>query len=233
MASTYKKVGGRDVIVSLVEVAQTLTGDGSTVTLTKGKWYIPNSKAASGSAIDTFELNIPFLAKSDITLESGDVVLELTDFWDKNYIIGFANSKSLSFSKSSFDVTTDFDDYYDKMTEEQVELSGSFEGFKLLKATDKETAIVKVNREFTNITIQTDEGEEVLTRTNKKLYLAFVYSKTKPTTGDTIDITFTPVSLTSNAENSSYGSGTTQNISFEGNSYSEFGALPAKAVVVY
>lgn len=234
MAGTvYKKSGGRDVLVSLVEKVAELAGDGSTTSLTVGTWYVATSKAESSSAIDDFKVGIPFLAKTAITLETGDDVVELTDLWGAKQVIGFSNSKSLSFSKSSFDVTTDSDDFYDKITEEQVEISGSFDGFKLLGVQDEDNAIVKLNRQFTDVLIQDGTTDKVLERTNEVLYLAFLYKKGKPSTGDTVDISFTPVNITSGAESSSYGSGNTQNISFEGANSSDFGALPAKAVVTY
>lgn len=230
--NTGKKGGGRDVIVSLVEAAQTITGNGTT-TLEDGKWYIATEKAATGSGVDDFLPGRPFKGSDDITPAVGDTVIELTDFWEKKHIVGFANSKSLTLSKSSFDVTTDWDEYYAKQTEEQVEITGSFDGYKINGIVDEETSIVKLNRQFTDIVIQTAEGNQTLERTNEDLYFAFIYQKTAPKTGDTVDITFTPAVVTSNAESSQYSSGNTQNISFEGTSYSEFGAMPSKAVVVY
>ena len=231
-SKNYKKSGGRDVIVSLVESTATITGDGTT-SLEVGKWYVATSKATTSSGIDAFKIGRPFMAKTAISLAEGDNVEELTDFWDKTNIVGFANSKSLSFSKSSFDVTTDGDDYYDKITEEQVEVSGSFDGFKYLGVTSEDSAITKINRIFTDITIQTSEGDKVLERENKALYLVFLFSKTLPKSGDILDATFVPVYLTSNAENAAYSSGNTQNISFEGAESSEFGGVTAKSVVEY
>ena len=233
MTSNYKKSGGRDVIVSLVESVSTIEGDGTSSSLEVGKWYSATSKATTGSAIEAFKIGRPFYAKTAITLEVGDDVVELTDFWAKENIVGFANSKSLSFSKSSFDTTVDWDDYYDKITEEQVEVTGSFDGFKLLGITDEDSAVMKVNRAFTDITIQTATEDKVLERTNDVMYLAFCFSKSAPKAGDTINITFTPVSLTSNAESSQYSSGNTQNISFEGSAKSTFGAVTSKSVAVY
>lgn len=229
----YKKSGGRDVIVSLVESAASITGDGTASTLEVGKWYVATSKATTASGIEEFKIGRPFMAKTAISLAEGDNVEELTDFWDKTNIVGFANSKSLSFSKSSFDVTTDGDDYYDKITEEQVEVSGSFDGFKYLGVTSEDSAITKINRIFTDVTVQTADGDKVLERENKALYLAFLFSKTKPKTGSILDVTFVPVYLTANAENASYGSGNTQNISFEGAESSDFGGVTSKSVVEY
>ena len=231
--TNYKKGGGRDVIVSLVESAASIVGDGTTESLEIKKWYVPTAKAEISSAIDEFLVGRPFMAKEATVLAVGDTVEELTDFWLKNNIVGFANSKSLSFSKASFDTTVDWDDYYDKITEEQVEVSGSFDGFKLLGITDETSSIMKVNRAFTDIVVQTADTNTTLVRTNEVFYLAFCYSKNTPKVGETIDITFIPVSLTSNAENSAYSSGHTQNISFEGSNKSVFGAVTSKSVAVY
>lgn len=233
MTSTYKKGGGRDVIVSLVESVATITGDG-TITLEAGKWYVPTA-IADGSEISDFKIGRPFMAKEGYILSVGDSAEELTDFWLKDNVIGFANSKSLSFSKNSFDVTVDYDETYDKITETQVEVSGSFDGFKLLGITSEDNAIAKVNRHFSDIVLQTADGNTTLEKTNDIEYLAFVYSKTKPKTGDVLDVTFVPVSLTSNAENSAYSSGHTQNISFEGSSKAPNcgDAVTSKSVVVY
>jgi len=233
MTSTYKKGGGRDVIVSLVESVATITGD-DTATLEVKKWYVA-TEIAEGSELSDFKVGRPFMAKEAITLSAGDSVEELNDFWTAENIVGFANSKSLSFSKNSFDTTVDYDETYDKITETQVEASGSFDGFKLLGVTSEDNAVVKLNRHFSDIVLQTATENIVLEKNNDIEYLAFVYSKTKPVTGDVLDVTFIPVSLTSNAENSAYSSGHTQNISFEGSSKAPNcgGAVLSKSVVVY
>ena len=235
LEKTWTKGGGRDVIVSVVKaVGSTLVGDGSTVALEDGKFYVASAIAESSAFETGVKVGRPFRAVGSTTLSVGDKAVELTNLWEESRIAGMANSKSLNFSRSTFDGTTDFDDYTDKISEDQVEISGSFDGFKLLGIFPEDSAIVDINRQFTNVDVEAADGSIVsIDRSNDKLYLAFIYQKTAPVAGDVVDITFVPCTLSSNGESSSYGSAHTQNVAFEGTSFSDFGAIPSKLTVTF
>lgn len=234
LEKTWTKGGGRDVIVSVVKNVQTLTGDGTSVALEVGKFYIATAKADVSAFDSGVTLNRPFRATAATTLEDGDVAIELSDLWEESRIAGMANSKSLTFSKSTFDATTDFDDYTDKISEDQVEISGSFDGFKLLGVFPEDSAITDINKQFTNIDVEAADGTITsIDRCDDKLYLAFIYQKTEPVAGETVDITFVSCVLSSDGESSSYGSAHTQNVSFEGTAFSDFGAVPSKLTVTF
>lgn len=231
---SYAKNSGRDVIVTLFKIGATLEGaltDGDSLAI--GKYYFIKSLGTSTALPAGLKVGLMFYSYAATSLAVGDSVIEVSDPWDTMRTIGFANSKDLSFSKTTYDATVDYDEFVDTQTEDKVDMSGSFNGFKLINWKVVDSAVTESNAQFIDNIIQSPEGTEVVTRKNEILLLGFIYSKEVPLPGATVDMTVVPCVLTGNSEGSAYGNATTQNMTFTGTARSADGAIPCKLTITY
>lgn len=227
MAVKKDKSGGRDVIVSLITESAALT-TGSTV---KGGYYAVKTVATSSSALPSgLEPGMVFCSQTAITLASGDSVIPLSDPWSSANMIGFANSKDLSQTKTTFDCTTDADEDSDQRSDGIVARSGNINGIKL-NNDEGTSASYKLAAQFIDTVRQTADSIDVESHSTPIVLLAFVYTKTK-VSGNMHEVVFLPAMLSSDGESSSYGAATTRQMAYVGCAATDAGTKPTRVIAL-
>ena len=231
MGKKKDKSGGRDVVVvSLTETEVTA--------VEKGHFYSVVSKKRSESQLPAGIIaGKVFLAEEAIPSLSGeDKVIDLGTIWDADgkiphtVLVGFANSKDLSQTKSTFDATTDGDDDSDQRSDGLVSRSGNFNGIKYNNEHVADSASAKLAARFIDTVEQTAEGITVTEASTPIDLIAFIYAKAKPLPGNRVEIIFLPCILSTDGESSSYNNATTRNIAFVGCAATDKGTKPHRGV---
>lgn len=177
------------------------------------------------SVFGAAEVNTPFFAPASITLATGDKFLKCTP-----YFLGFATSKSVSYSKETQDITCDFDVALGKtnsVTDGVVTTSGSISGMNMV-ASGSSNAINKIKSRFGSILEVTDAGVATLIEadTTSKDVLVIIWNfRDVKSSGDIYDMEVLPVLFTSQNKSSDYGSPQSFNLDFNSNATDENGYI--------
>jgi len=243
MGESFKdKTLGRDVIYCLLNET-VIEGDGSTTKVLAGHLFAKIKVADTSSAIGTgtlyanIKLGKATMAQADITLASGDKVVDLGDPFELNstgemkYLVGFARSKSINYSKSTVDMTVDKDEFTDQRSDGLVAISGDINGYKL-NCNESTSATFKLENMFIDIVVQNGTTTEGSTyeKSTPIVVLALIWQKTI-NAGGLVEIDVVPAQITSMGDSADYGSATTRNMSWTGCAKSEKGVIPTKCHV--
>ena len=226
MASALKKSTGREVWAMLLDEASEVT----TGKLSAGRLYGVKAKASSGSGIPSgIGVGDVLFGQTgiDVTLVSGDVVIDFGNPFEEEKLIGFARSKDITRTKNTVDLTVDGDlsDCGDVRVDPIVSVSGSINGYKVngLPAT---SASRKIDAMFSKQIIQSSDGTfTTIEKSDEVAIIALIYIKDLRA-DNSVDIDIVPCVFTSNGDSTDYGSATSKSTAFTGCSSSAKGILP-------
>lgn len=226
MASALKKSTGREVWAMLLDETTEVT----TGTLTANHLYGIKAKASSGSGLPSgLEVGDVLFGQNgiDVTLVSGDIVIDLGDPFNEDNLIGFARSKDITRTKNTVDMTVDGDlsDYGDVRIDPIVSVSGSINGYKV-NGLDATTASRKIDAMFAKQIIQASDGTVTTVEKSDEIALiALIYIKDLRS-DNSVDIDIVPCVFTSNGDSTDYGSATSKSTAFTGCASTPKGILP-------
>lgn len=176
----------------------------------------------------------PFWANTAVTCTAGSFVkMDLT-------ILGFAQSKSYSMSKNTTDVTIDYDESTNNITDGQVTTSGSISGVNMVEEIlsgdeDDETAFNIIRSRFGGVT-QIDASGNVIyleANTTEKDILVLVYNARNIKEGSLMFADVIPAIFSNLQIQSDYNSSQTFQVDFTGNYSDENGYLGGSIQVAY
>ncbi len=197
-------------------------GDPEAVTsVAVGDFIVVTAKAASSSDFEDYELNRPFFAmKAVASLASGDEVYKIP-----LYFLGQATGKNLSHSKNTTDVTMDYDEATNNVTDGIVSTSGSISGMFITEriVDDADTGVNILKSRFKTL-VQIDKSGNVKTKdaaTTEKDLFVFCWNLRNAKAGDLLDIDVVPALITGLSIGGEYGSSQSFDIDFSGNASDE------------
>lgn len=191
----------------------------SATTVAIGDFIVVTAKGTS-SVFTDYELNRPFFAMKAFTPATGDTVYKIP-----LYFLGQATGKSLSHSKNTTDVTMDYDESTNNVTDGIVSTSGSISGMfiteKLVSGSDTGVNILKSR--FKTL-VQIDKDGKVIAKdaaTTEKDILVICWNLRNAKVGDLIDIDIVPALITGLSIGGEYGSSQSFDIDYTGNASDE------------
>lgn len=226
MSKQQQARDGRESISFLLEPATTTLKDAS-ATLAAGDFAFI-IKAALTSAYKDIPERRPILASSAMTGVEGDEIAKCTP-----YFLGFATGKSKSASKTTQDVTMDYDNKQNNIISDNVAVSGSISGFAVTESlADEYSAINIIKSRFDDI-IENDEGTitKKLASPTEKDIIAIFWNWRDCKVGDLIEIDVVAVLFSNLNTDAAYQSGQSFNVDFTGNSGDENDYKSAKLQV--
>lgn len=199
---------GRLAHCYLLEKAATKVQAGA---LQKGHFYYMTAKGASSSLPEGIPLMTPFYNNMDsVTVAADDEVWELNA-----YFLSYANSKNLSFEKTTTDVTCDKDQSNNYVCDGSINVTGSINGYDLIG--DGNSAIDKIKSRFRNI-LDTSSSEAAYTeaKLTVKDLIVFIWDAKDAVDGEFVDMDFIPCFITSHSRDAAYQSGQTMDVNIQG-----------------
>ena len=223
MSKQQQARDGRESIAFILEpAAAALTG--SSATLAAGDFAFVLKAKASG-AYDNIPARKPILAVGAMTGDTGDEIVKCTP-----YFLGFATGKSMSSSKTTQDVTMDYDEKINNIVSDAVAVSGSISGFAVTESlADSYSAINMIKSRFGDI-IENINGTitKKAANTTDKDILAIMWNWRDCKVDDFVEIDVVPALFSNLSVDAAYQSGQSFNVDFTGNSGDENDYLGAK-----
>ncbi len=184
-----------------------------------GDFIVVTAKGTS-SVFTDYDLNRPFFAMKAFTPATGDEVYKIP-----LYFLGQATGKSLSHSKNTTDVTMDYDEATNNVTDGIVSSSGSISGMFITEkiVTDADTGVNILKSRFKTL-VQVDSTGKVTTKaaaTTEKDILVICWNLRNAKAGDLLDIDIVPALITGLNIGGEYGSSQSFDIDFTGNASDE------------
>ena len=213
MANLQQAMDGRQALAWLLEPE---TGTSISTDLAVGDIVFVTGKAASGSNFGDVEVGKPFIAdKAVTTLPSGDTYVKM-----KPYFMGFATDKSINLSKNTTQITTDYDEADNYVSDGIVAVSGSIQGSFMIEGAKYSTTMLK--QRFIDI-IQIADGAPTVhkAKTTEKDILMIIWNARDAKVGDELEILVQPAFFNSLALGGAYGSPNSFNLDFTGNATDE------------
>ncbi len=222
MSKQQQARDGRESIAFLLEPATA-----AATSLVAGDFAFVKAAKAGGSFVNV-PLNRPVLAVGAMAAAEGDLIAKCTA-----YFLGFATGKSLSSSKTTQDVTMDYDAKQNNIVSDNVAMSGSISGFAVTESlADTHSAINIVKSRFNDI-IENNAG--TITKRDasptEKDIIAILWNWRDCKVGDIVEIDVVAVLFSNLSTDASYQSGQSFNVDFTGNSGDENDYMSAKLQV--
>lgn len=205
MSETNTARDGRKALVYIL-----LKNGEEATTLKKGVWYAITAKASSSSKFGNLDVgDLYFCSKDESALSSGDKAVPM-----KKLFLGQAQSKTLSESKSTSDVTCDKDKSTNNTCNGIVSASGTINGYDLID-TAEESGINYIRTLFNDVVTYKNgvPTKKTADRTAKTLLL-FVWDARDAEEGDLVSCDVAPSIITEKSRDSQYNSPQTMNLSF-------------------
>lgn len=223
MSKQQQARDGRESIAFILEPATTSLKDSAAVLAAGDFAYV--LKAVASGAYDGIPARKPILAVGAMTGATGDEIVKCTP-----YFLGFATGKSMSSSKTTQDVTMDYDEKINNIVSDAVAVSGSISGFAVTESlADTYSAINIVKSRFGDI-IENINGTitKKEANTTDKDILAIMWNWRDCKVDDFVEIDVVPALFSNLSVDSAYQSGQSFNVDFTGNSGDENDYLGAK-----
>lgn len=184
-----------------------------------GDFIVVTAKGTS-TVFSDYDLNRPFFAMKAFTPATGDEVYKIP-----LYFLGQATGKSLSHSKNTTDVTMDYDEATNNVTDGIVSSSGSISGMFITEkiVTDADTGVNILKSRFKTL-VQIGSTGTVTKKeaaTTKKDILVICWNLRNAKAGDMLDIDIVPALITGLNIGGEYGSSQSFDIDFTGNASDE------------
>lgn len=216
-------IDGRQAYVWYLEPeADTMTSESSDKSLKVGDIVIV--KKVGTTDFKGGKVNAPYIVTEAKTLTDGECVKCAVHF------IGMATDKSVNKSKTTSEVTCDFDAAKNYVVDPAIDLSGSI---SLMYSVDgKGYASTFIKQRFGAVDIYSASGIETLeSAVNEKDLLLFAWNARDAKASDNVEFEVIPALITSLDHSSSYGSPQSMNINFTGNASDENG-YEARVMVI-
>lgn len=222
MSKQQQARDGRESIAFLLEPAAA-----GVTSLAAGEFGFVKAAKPDG-AFASVPLGRPVLAVGAMAAAAGDSIAKCTA-----YFLGFATGKSMSASKTTQDVTMDYDAKQNNIVSDNVAVSGSISGFAITESiADTHSAINIVKSRFNDI-IENTNG--TITKKDaspmEKDIIAILWNWRDCKIGDIVEIDVVAVLFNNLSTDASYQSGQSFNVDFTGNSGDENDYLSAKLQV--
>lgn len=218
----------RDGRMSLAWILEPKATQPTGNTLPKGTICYITEKASTDSVFGKTPVNRPFMANTDITLKTGDKCVIYEPFF-----LGQATEKSLESSKTSTDITMDYDASQNQMTDGIVQRSGSVSGMNIVESVSLKSGVNILKTRFSSITEIAADGsvDYKEAQTTEKDILMIIWNGRNAKEGEILDIDILPVLFTSESKSGSYNSPQGLNYNFSSLSSDEDGREPGKLQV--
>lgn len=224
-----RKPDGKDVLSYLLDDSVIIESTSTDPTIKKGHLYAVLAYAESGSVLPGtvveeggVQVFVPaleigkcfFNTDSNKTLAAGDKVVELGTMLDDAKLIGYANSKDFTESKSTFDNSVDEDGADgDQGVSPMVSVSGNINGLRL-NGKPLSSAVRIIDAKFADQIITSASGTtSVLKQNSDPELVAFVYGRPDGL-GNDFDVKIVPVNFSSNGNSSAYNSATSKSVAW-------------------
>lgn len=202
----------RDGRQSLAFIGGTPT---AATTVAVGDFVIVTGKAASESAFGNIPLMSPFFVTKATTLKSGDTCVKVPLLF-----LGQATGKSLSYSKNIVDVTIDYDESTNNVTDGQVSQSGSISGANITESlsTSTTSGVNELKKRFVPITqIDGDTITYEAANTTEKDLLVIGWNLRNAKDGDLVEFSVVPAIFSNLSIGGEYGSSQSFDVDYTGN----------------
>lgn len=226
MSKQQQARDGRESIAFILEPASSPLSGVSAI-LAAGDFAFVLKAVASGN-YDGIPARKPILAVGPMTGAAGDEIVKCTP-----YFLGFATGKNMSSSKTTQDVTMDYDEKVNNIVSDAVAVSGSISGFAITESlADTYSAINIIKSRFGDI-IENNAGTitKKLANTTDKDIIAILWNWRDCKENDYVEIDVVPALFSNLSVDSAYQSGQGFNVDFTGNSGDENDYLGAKLQV--
>jgi hypothetical protein len=226
MSKQQQARDGRESIAFILEPSATPVAD-SSASLAAGEFGFVLAKAASGAYKD-IPKGKPILASAAMSGASGDSIVKCTP-----YFLGFATGKSMSRSKTTQNVTMDYDAMQNNIVSDDVAVSGSISGFSVTESlADQYSAINIIKSRFGDI-IENNEGTITVKEAavTEKDILAIFWNWRDCKVGDLVEVDVVASLFSNLSTDAAYQSGQSFNVDFTGNSGDENDYQSAKLQV--
>lgn len=214
---------GRESIAFLLEpAASALTG--ASAALAAGDFAFVTAAANDGAYKDV-PLRRPILAVGAMTGKTGDSIVKCTP-----YFLGFATGKSMSASKTTQNVTMDYDNKQNNIVSDDIAVSGSIQGYAITESLDDTYSAINIIKSRFNDIIENTAG--TITKKEAKPMdkdiLAIFWNWRDCNVGDMVEIDVVASLFSNLSMDAAYQSGQSFNVDFTGNSGDENDYLSAK-----
>lgn len=202
----------RDGRQSLAFIGSTPT---TATTVAVGDFIIVTGKATASSAFGNVPVMSPFFVTKATTLKEGDSCVKIPLLF-----LGQATGKSLSYSKNIVDVTIDYDESTNNVTDGQVSQSGSISGANITEAlsTTAPTGINELKKRFVPITqIDGDTITYEAANTTEKDLLVIGWNLRNAKEGDLLEFSVVPAIFSNLSIGGEYGSSQSFDVDYTGN----------------
>lgn len=218
---------GRESIAFILEPASSAL-EGSAAVLAAGDIAFVLAAAVGGNYAGV-PARKPMIANAATTGTTGDKIVKTTA-----YFMGFANDKSKSDSKSTQDVTCDYDEKTNNVTDGQVSSSGSISGFAMTESVGSNFSALNIVKSRFGDIIEIGDSNAISVKaadTTNKDILAIFWNWRDCKVGDLLEVSILPVLFSNLNVSAQYSSGQSFSVDYTGNSGDENDYLGATVQV--
>lgn len=210
MANSQVRDGRQSLSFILVPDAESSV-TGTSGSLAVGDIVVITAKATSESAFGEIPVNQFYIANKAVTLKEGDACIKCTP-----HFLGQATGKSVSASKNINDMTIDYDESTNNVTDGIVTKTGSISGALITEDIDSEGGINFVKLRFDSLTQISDDGtvSRKEADTTKKDILMIIWNGRNAKIGDMLEIEIMPVLFSDLSKGGEYGSAQSFDVDF-------------------
>lgn len=210
MANSQARDGRQSLSFLLVPEKDTPV-TGASGKLAIGDIVIVTGKAASDSIFGDIPLNKFFIANKALTLGEGDSCIKCTP-----HFLGQATGKTVSASKNVNDMTIDYDESTNNVTDGIVTKTGSISGAFITEDIDSEGGVNYVKLRFDSIVQIGEDGTAKMKEadTTGKDILMIIWNGRNAKAGDLLEIEIMPVLFSDLSQGGEYGSAQSFDVDF-------------------
>lgn len=210
MANSQARDGRQSLSFLLIPASDTPV-TGASGSLKVGDIVVITGKAASESAFGAIPVNKFFIATTSITLKEGDSCLKCTP-----HFLGQATGKTVSASKNVNDMTIDYDESTNNVTDGIVTKTGSISGAYITEDIESEGGVNFIKLRFDDIVQIDDEGTVKMKEadTTGKDILMIIWNGRNAKAGDMLEIEIMPVLFSDLSKGGEYGSAQSFDVDF-------------------
>ena len=218
---------GRESIAFILEPASSAL-EGSSAVLAAGDIAFVLAAAVGGDYAGV-PARKPIIANAAMSGTTGDKIVKTTA-----YFMGFANDKSKSDSKNTQDVTCDYDEKTNNVTDGQVSSSGSISGFAMTESVGSNYSALNIIKSRFGDIIEVGDSSAISVKeanTTDKDIIAIFWNWRNCKVGDLIEVSIVPVLFSNLNVGAQYSSGQSFSVDYTGNSGDENDYLGATVQV--
>lgn len=226
MSKQQQARDGRESIAFILEPASSSIKDSSAALVAGDIAFV--IAAANAGAYKDVPLRRPIIATGAMTGTTGDELVKTTA-----YFCGFATGKSKSASKTTQNVTMDYDNKQNNIVSDDVAVSGSISGFAITESLDDTHSAINIIKSRFDDIIENKAGAITVKAANpmEKDILAIFWNWRDCKVGDVVEVDIVAALFSNLSVDAQYQSGQSFNVDFTGNSGDENDYKSAKVQV--